>query len=136
MDAWRDGLEHESIPASVLQQAFLPAATLHLAQAYGWFLLTVVKAEPLPVAPPGCVAELPAVPEGKALPGEIRELAQLETDGWLADMLAPQTVTAGAARGGNLAMTALQGASLEQARGWHDQLGAIFERMGDSLDEF
>lgn len=33
-------------------------------------------------------------------------------------------------------MTALQGASLEQARGWHDQLGAIFERMGDSLDEF
>lgn len=138
LDAWREALRHEELPAAVLTQAFLPAVRQHLVDAYGWFLLAVMQVEPLPERPPAGCRELPPVPEGKAVPGEIRELAQLEAGGWLAAMLAADhmVVAGGARRPGNLAIAAPATPGPDAAQQWLEQLGALFDRMGDSLDEY
>jgi hypothetical protein len=138
LDAWREVLGREEVPAAVLSQAFLPAVRQHLVEAYGWFLLAVMQVEPLPERPPAGCSELPPVPEGKAVPGEIRELAQLESGGWLARMCQPDSAAAptGGRRPGNLAVAASAAAGPDEAGQWLRELGALFDRMGDSLDEY
>lgn len=134
--AWRRDSEAEVLPASTLAQAYLPAVRSHIQQAYGWFLLEITRQEALPPEPPRSCAELPALPEGKAVPGEIRECRQLERDGWLAELLAPPGQQAPGARNpDNLAAGPAQG-SAEQAEAWAESLQRMFDRMGDSLDEY
>ena len=138
LDAWDEALDRQELPARVVNQAFLPAVKLHLGQAYGWFLLAAAQLDRLPERPPARSAELPPVPEGKAVPGEIRELSQLESGGWLADMLAdeqPLAVPQPVARDNLVVATAAVPGPAE-ARDWLAKLGALFERMGDSLNEY
>ena len=116
-----------------------PEVREHLLDAYGWFLLTV--SEPaVPLAqPPHSVAELPEVAEGKAIAGEVREFQQLEQAGWLAELLASQDAMP-AQRSSrspqNLAQAAPAQSGLQQFGDWAVQLEALFDRMGDSLDEY
>ena len=137
LDAWGEALGRQELPAGVISQAYLPAVKLHLGQAYGWFLLAIVQADRLPGGPPARSDELPPVPEGKVVPGEIRELSQLESGGWLADMLASDQPVAAAEPGrrDNLVVAAPATPGPAEARDWLAKLGALFERMGDSLDE-
>ena len=88
--AWSAELEREIIPAATLAQAFAPAACDHLKRAYGWFLLTLSGHSDTSIAPPRCCSELPEIATGKALPAEIKEFAQLEQAGWLAELLSFQ----------------------------------------------
>ena len=67
--AWRRDLAAEAVATITLTQAFLPAVRLHLGHAYGWFLVEITRPGGLPVQPPQCVAELPEVADGKAVPG-------------------------------------------------------------------
>jgi hypothetical protein len=138
LDAWGAALDRQELPAGVICQAYLPAVRLHLGHAYGWFLLAIVQADRLPEGPPARSGELPPVPDGKVVPGEIRELSQLESSGWLADMLASAgpVAPAGPGRRDNLVVAAPSTPGLEEARDWLARLGALFERMGDSLDEY
>lgn len=139
LDGWNKALAEQDLPAGVLSQAYLPAVRQHLRDAYGWFLLAIVQSESLPTLPPAHTGELPPVPEGKVLPGEIRELSRLEYAGWLSELLRspPPPDAAGTARQrGNLAVAAPAVDGPGTAAAWLEQLGALFERMGDSLDEF
>ena len=133
--AWRRDLDAQSVAARTLAQAYLPAVRQHLIDAYGWFLLEITRPGSLPDRPPRCLAELPEIAAGKALPGEIREFQQLEEGGWIADMLAGDTTVAAPTSVGNLAVSA-PATGPEQAQHWSDQLQSLFERMGDSLDEY
>lgn len=137
VQSWRAALTEENVPASALNQAFLPAARDHLLQSYGWFLLEVSGAEiPDSGRPPESCAELPGIPAGKAVSGEIREFQQLEAQGWLAEILAPAAAAPQTGRSvGNLAVTAGEGAGWEQVRHWLSSLESQFARMRDSLEE-
>ena len=136
-DAWRQALAAQQVAATTLNQAFLPAVREHLRGAYGWFLLAVSGLEDTGSRPPRQCADLPPVPEGKAVPGEIREFRQLEASGWLADLLGDPSVVADTARSaGNLASAVSGVPDTAQAAAWIDQLEALFSRMSDSLDEY
>jgi hypothetical protein len=134
--AWRRDLDRREIPASTLAQAFQGAAREHLVAAYGWFLLAVCQAGTPPQGPPRGCRELPAMPAGKVYPAEINEFRQLESGGWLGDMLrdSPDDIPASRQQG-NLAFAAGNLPAAEQVEGWLRQLETLIERMGDSLDE-
>lgn len=135
--AWRRALTMEDVPAATLAQAFHPGVRNHLVAAYGWFLLAISQADvPVQGLPQSC-GELPPVPEGRVYPPEINEFRQLETGGWLCEML--QTASfdmPGTRQPGNLAVPAQMSPTPEQVEHWVQQLQALFERMGDSLDEY
>ncbi|RLQ22935.1 hypothetical protein DWB85_05700 [Seongchinamella sediminis] len=133
--AWRRDLAEESVAAVTLNQAYLPAIRAHLRHAYGWFLLEITRPGALPPQPPASLAELPGIDAGKALPGEIVEFQRLEAGGWIGDMLADDTAEESVASSGNLARGA-PASGPEQASQWAGQLQSLFDRMGDSLDEY
>lgn len=138
ISCWREALAKEHEPAVALWQAFFPGTRAHLIKAYGWFLLEVSGVKALPEMPPGDCSELPEPEPGKAVPGEIQEFMQLERGGWLADMLAPVAVSASneVRSRGNLASATAASHDPEAAQAWYEQLGQLFARMGDSLDEY
>ena len=133
--AWRRDLAEEATAARTLTQAYLPAVRAHLGSAYGWFLLEITRPGALPDKPPRALSELPEIVEGKAVPGEIREFMRLEQEGWIADMLSDDTAVAAPSSMGNLAVSASE-AGPEKAEHWADMLQGLFDRMGDSLDEY
>lgn len=137
IDAWNRALQAQDIPANLLTQAFLPAAREHLLDAYGWFLLELSNPGQWPEQPPHSCTELPALAEGKALAGEIREFQQLEAKGWLAGLLAPPQLAPRSSRGGgNLAAPAQEAQDPATLSLWAGHLERLFERMSDSLDEY
>jgi hypothetical protein len=136
LGGWRREAGEQAIPASTLAQAFAGAVREHLVLAYGWFLLAICQANCPPQGPPRGCDELPAMPEGKVFPGEINEFRQLESSGWLADMLCRALPDPPAPRrSDNLASAPASLPDTEQAQIWLQELATRFERMGDSLDE-
>ena len=135
INAWRRDLQAESVAAVTLAQAYLPAVREHLSRAYGWFLLEITRPGALPDSPPASIAELPEIVDGKAVPGEILEFQRLEVDGWIGEMLSADTSSAPRSSAGNLAVSASVSGP-EQAAQWQAQLQSLFDRMGDSLDEY
>ena len=133
--AWRRDLAAESVAAVTLTQAYLPAVREHLCRAYGWFLLEITRPGALPENPPASLAELPDIADGKAVPGEILEFQRLEAEGWIGDMLTGDSTATPATSAGNLAMSAPP-VGPAQADRWAVELQALFDRMGDSLDEY
>jgi hypothetical protein len=135
--SWRRELDAESIPATVLADAFDLAARTHLRLAYGWFLLAITQPASLPDTPPGNCDALPEVAEGQAVPGEIRELRQLEQRGWVADMLGSESIATTDVRAmGNLALSVSGTSGPDLIDQWIDKLQETFDRMADSLDEY
>jgi hypothetical protein len=135
--AWRRELAREDVPAATLSQAFLAGARNHLISAYGWFLLAISQADVPPEGPPQRCEELSPMPQGRVYPPEINEFRQLESDGWLCEMLqAPSLDIPGTRQPGNLAFSAQAGPGTEQVEHWAQQLQGLIDRMGDSLDEY
>ena len=134
--AWRRALAGQEVAASTLTQAFQPAVEQHLRSAYGCFLLAVSGCQDSTAEPPGCCDELPPVPPGRSIPGEIREFQQLELSGWLADLLAQPAPGQPSARSrDNLASPVAARSGPETAAHWIQQLELLFDRMGSALDE-
>ena len=70
------------------------------------------------------------------MPGEIREFQTLEQDGWLGQLQCELPVTSVPVRSpGNLASEVSLLPDQALMSGWADRLEALFDRMGDSLDE-
>jgi hypothetical protein len=134
--AWRRALDEQEVAASTLTQAFQPAVQQHLRSAYGYFLLAISGCEDSTAEPPGCCDELPPVPPGRSIPGEIREFQQLELGGWLAELLAqPAPGPLGERSRDNLASPVAARSGPETAAHWIQQLERLFDRMGSALDE-
>jgi hypothetical protein len=140
LNAWQEALDGEDVPAITLTQAFFGPVREHLIGAYGWFLLELCHLDELQQRPPRSCAELPELPPGRAVPGEIQEFRRLEDAGWLAGLLEERDdlsrVSRRAVQGGvNLAATAGELPGPAELSSWSDQLEALFDRMGNSLDE-
>ena len=134
---WDQALAAEQVPADQLARAYLPAVREHLLDAYGWFLLEVAAPEQWPERPPHSCAQLPPQPEGRAVPGEIREFQQLESQSWLSQLLAEPSLEPRVSRGaGNLAISSEPLPDPDEVLQWLDRLDRLFDRMGDSLDEY
>lgn len=136
LDQWDSALGEGGLPANVLEGAFAPAVRLHLLDGYGWFLLATIRSSRLPVTPPHRVAELPDLDRGIAIPGEVKEYAHLEQEGWLRNLIQP--VEPGLPRkksAVSIAMT-VDTPNIDQYREWHATFQALFARMSDSLDEY
>jgi hypothetical protein len=135
--SWRQELASQNIPAKVLAGAFNGPACQHLRGAYGWFLLEIVQPPVLPNVPPVDSTELPVLTPGKALPGEIRELQQLEQSGWIAQMLQlDYTLQSASKTTGSLAISVTQTPHPDIIDQWIENMESIFSRMSDSLDEY
>ena len=74
------------------------------------------------------------------MPGEIHEFSQLEQEGWLGQLMradSPAALAGARPDPRNLASPAADLAQdVEQYTLWTERLEALFERMGDSLDEY
>ena len=133
---WQRELDAANVPVTVLAQAYEPAVCDHLASAYGWFLLEITQPDPAPELPPRGCGELPPPPPGRVLPGEVREFSQLEREGWLGELLRDRRGLVSRGRSvGNLASAELA-TGPEDCAAWADRLQDLFDRMGDSLDEY
>ena len=126
---------------AALIDGFLPALRGHLKEAYGWFLLSLAGIEDsAKETRPQSTGELPGPDAGKALSPEIAEFSQLESSGWLAQMLSDD----GDQRYANDTQSQLTQGLLVSDReplgypvvlAWADALTAIMTRMDDSLSE-
>ena len=135
--SWHGALAAQELPLNTLNQAFLPAVRGHLQRAYGWFLLELAGADTPADGPPRRCEELPPVPAGRAVPGELRELARLETEGFLAGVLAtePSAAPAATRRAGLVAARVDEGPDHAQVGHWIADFESMCERMRNSLDE-
>jgi hypothetical protein len=138
---WQTAIAEEGIAKTVLQQAFGSAVRGHLVDAYGWFLLEILQPDQIPEQPPHSVDELPPVIVGRERPPEINEFLQLERTGWLNKMLHPNSSPESSAGrdnplSQNLATEAGTEYGPDEALRWHGELGVLFGRMTDALDEY
>jgi len=138
IDSWHAGLEAGVHPAMVVNQAFLPAVHAHLNAAYGWFLLQVSGEESWDGAPPASTAQLPPVPQGRAVSAEVREFRQLEKDGWIGGFL--QALSNAPGRTGSRGEAGLSLMSVDEpgcdvALAWKQDFEVLFERMSNAIDE-
>jgi hypothetical protein len=136
IEAWQREGESGSTPALALQGAFVPAIRLHLLDAYGWFLLALTRTTSLPSQAPHGVEELPSRPAGMGIPGEISEFRQLEQTGWIADLRAPLPLGMPRRQTSQSLAASVTAPDLPQCRQWCDDLRSLFDRMGDSLEEY
>jgi len=135
LDAWSDQLSRERAEGNILEAAFGPAVRLHLLNAYGWFLLAVVRLTPLPKQPPHSTANLPELGQGIAEPSEIAEYRELERQGWLAGLQAvPEQGVERPLPPGRLASSSGR-PQVEDYLAYARELEALINRMSTGLDE-
>ncbi|WOJ95723.1 hypothetical protein R0137_10750 [Congregibacter brevis] len=144
LEAWNHMRGEERHADAALIDGFLPALRGHLIEAYGWFLLSLAGVEDSAKAVrPQSTQELPKPEAGKALSPEIAEFAQLETSGWLAQMLSDDDDQSHVYHVSNESAKPAQGLLVSDreplgyavALAWTDALTAIMARMDDSLSE-
>ena len=135
LSAWAETQSAAVTPIHAIDAAFAPAVRLHLLDAYGWFLLTSMRATQLPDGPPHCVAELADRAPGIARPAEVSECQYLENTGWLAQLQAP--LPKGLARRGLGMSLAIESAypDISMYRNWARHVEDLFARMSDAIDE-
>ena len=138
LQSWSDALAAQQISAVTAHQAFAPAVGEHLQVAYGWFLLELADQEVQGsgVLPKRC-QDLSPPAEGRALPGELREMAQLERSGFLAALIEqPGPLAVRTSGKGNLAAASIEGPDYHEMCDLVEKIGALCERMRNSLDEY
>ena len=134
---WQASRDSSDIMSEAADAAFAPAVRLHLLDAYGWFLLAMLRATDLPERPPHTTDELPERGRGIAVPGELLEYQGLERQGsWLSRLQA--TLPRGLPRPAGRQVLAMAGSypNINDYHGWAAALAELFERMSDSLDEY
>lgn len=144
LEAW-DAMRTSSVHSeAALIDGFLPAVRAHLLEAYGWFLLAVSGADDGErVSLPQSTQDLAAPEPGRALMPEIAEFAQLEANGWVAQLIGASVHDnhkgSGNQRAGGSASGLLvsdhQPLGFAVASAWADSLASTMTRMDDSLAE-
>jgi hypothetical protein len=135
MEAWQRALSDDNRPGWIVDAAFAPAVRWHLRQAYGWLLLAAARVAQAPPQPPHSVSELPGLAPGIAMSAELVRCEDLETDGWLSDMLAPLPTASPPPRQSNLLATKRSTPDLDQYRLWAEALDKLLESIDLTLDE-
>ena len=137
LGSWATLLEAQEIPSTTLHGAFAAPVLAHLKDAYGWFLLELANQEHDPSAElPLSSADVAAPAAGKAVTPELRELAQLEKEGFLNVLWGEVSAPLGPVSADNLASAAVVGIGFHELQGCAESFAALCERMRNSLDEY
>ncbi len=136
IDAWQREQGRHDCVSGAIDAAFAPAVRGHLLDAYGWFLLAMMRVTQLPEQPPRRVEDLPRAGPGIATPGEVLEYESLEARGWLARLQAPLPPGLPKRPKGPVLASAGVYPHMSDYREWADTFERLFDRMSDSLDEY
>lgn len=134
LDSWDRARGSTPVPDEQLTAAFLPAVRQHLRDAYGWFLLSTAGVEEQAgTRRPASTADLPPPEPGRSAAPELREFAQLESFGWIAELLSGNADDPGSDHRTRVDLLGSDHASpgFAVARRWADDLAAIMQRMDD-----
>ena len=131
--AWQKSLSEQESPAAQINQAFAPAVQARLLDGYGWLLLTACRIRQAPEKPPHSVDDLPPLPTGLVRPVEVQACAQLEQEGWLADLKSPLPESPVVRRTASLAQEV--GVTIDQFVDWAEQLAGLSQQVADAVDE-
>lgn len=140
IEHWAEAVLAQDVPVQTLTQAYLPAVRERLASAYGCFLLELAGQVENGADLPRRCAEISPDSGGKLAAGEIDELQALESQGWLSGMLgngetANRSATSPPSSTGNSAADTTTEAGCLEAQDWARELGVLFDRMLDAVDE-
>ena len=132
ISAWQHSAQSSEVLDTQVALAFAPPVQSKLLDSYGWLLLAACRIRHTPEVVPHSVAQLPALPTGLVRPAEVEACAQLESDGWIAELQAPIEQSA-VRRSHSLAVE--QGVSWEQFLHWAERLKALAQQVADGVDE-
>jgi len=135
IDAWRRAETAKEHAAPAIDAAFAPATRLHLLDAYGWQLLACQRAVNLPSDPPHSARALPSLASGIAVSPEVREMANLEQGGWLAELLSPIAPGLSPRRPQNVLAVTREQFDSASAAVIYEKLEALIGRVADAIDE-
>ena len=133
ISAWQHSAQNSEVSETQVALAFAPPVQSKLLDGYGWLLLAACRIRQTPEIVPHSVAQLPALPAGLVHPAEVEACAQLESDGWIAELQAPLEQKVVVRRSNSLA--AEQGVSSEQFLHWAERLKALAGQIADGIDE-
>jgi len=133
ISAWQHSAQNSEVLDTQVALAFAPPVQSNLLNGYGWLLLAACRIRQTPEVVPHAVAQLPPLPTGLVLPAEVEVCAQLESDGWIAELQAPIEQTAAVRRSNSLAVE--HGVSWEQFLHWAERLKALAQQISDGIDE-
>ncbi len=136
IESWQRDQGRNDCVSGAIDAAFAPSVRGHLLDAYGWFLLAMMRVTTLPEQPPHRVADLPSAGPGIATPGEVIEYEHLETYGWLARLQAPLPTGLPKRPKGPVLASAGMYPHIGDYQEWIDTFERLFDRMSDSLDEY
>jgi len=96
-------------------------------------LLAACRIRQAPENPPHSVDDLPPLPAGLVHPAEIEACAQLELNGWIADLKSPVDRQPAVRPTNSLAVEVVT--SLEQFQDWSTRLIDLAAHIADAIDE-
>lgn len=133
LSAWSHAKATGETPDPAITLAFATPVQTYLLDGYGWLLLAACRIRQAPDTPPHSVNDLPALPTGLVHPAEVEAYAQLEVDGWVADLKAPLGRQPVARAASSLAVEVVT--SFEQFEEWSARLKALAQQIADVIDE-
>ena len=133
LSAWSHAHAAGETPDAALTLAFAGPTQRYLLDGYGWLLLAACRIRQGPDTPPHSVADLPHLPAGLVHPAEVEACAQLEANGWIADLKTPLGRQPVVQSVNSLAVEVT--ISLAQFEGWSRLLKALAQQVADAIDE-
>ena len=133
LSAWSHADAAGETPDAALTLAFAGPTQTYLLDGYGWLLLAACRIRQAPEAPPHSVSELPPLPAGLVHPAEVEACAQLEANGWIADLKTPLGRQPVVRSVNSLAVEVTT--SLAQFEEWLKLLKALAQQVADAIDE-
>ena len=133
LSAWSHANAAGETSDAALTLAFAGPTQTYLLDGYGWLLLAACRIRQAPDTPPHSVTDLPSLPAGLVRPAEVEACAQLEANGWIADLKTPVGRQPVVQSINSLAVEVTT--SLAQFEGWSKLLKALAQQVADAIDE-
>ena len=133
LSAWSHAYAAGETPDAALTLAFASPTQTYLLDGYGWLLLAACRVRQAPDTPPHSVADLPPLPAGLVHPAEVEACAQLEANGWIADLKTPLGRQPVVRSVNSLAVEVTT--SLAQFEEWSTLLKTLAQQVADAIDE-
>ena len=133
LSAWSHAKASGEAPERAITLAFAAPVQARLLDGYGWLLLAACRIRQAPATPPHSVDNLPPLPVGLVRPAEVEACAELELNGWIADLRSPVDRQPTVRPANSLAVEVAT--SLEQFQEWSTRLKDLAAQIADAIDE-
>lgn len=133
LSAWSHAKASGEAPERAITLTFAAPVQARLLDGYGWLLLAACRIRQAPETPPHSVDSLPPLPAGLVRPAEVAACAELELNGWIADLKSPVDRQPTVRPANSLAVEVAT--SLEQFQEWSTRLKDLAAQIADAIDE-